>query len=166
VLEEPRRLSETGLAIGLTVTGAHEAETIECALEIPIFDTVQATWNLLERSAGPMLAEAHAAVLRLIVKEPLANGRLTFAPTFLSFWSSPNAAGSVLDALAIAAVLAQSWADVVLSGPVTAVALCRNPAALSGSSLANGSTRSSRPWSKSPHGTGRSARAIFRQSLY
>jgi aryl-alcohol dehydrogenase-like predicted oxidoreductase len=41
------------------------------------FDTVQATWNLLERSAGPVLAEAHAAGLGVIVKEALANGRLT-----------------------------------------------------------------------------------------
>ena len=29
---------------------------------VPLFDTVQATWNLLERSAGPALAQAHAAL--------------------------------------------------------------------------------------------------------
>jgi aryl-alcohol dehydrogenase-like predicted oxidoreductase len=51
--------------------------TIERAIEIGIFDTVQATWNLLERSAGPILAEAHEAGLGVMVKEALANGRLT-----------------------------------------------------------------------------------------
>jgi aryl-alcohol dehydrogenase-like predicted oxidoreductase len=44
---------------------------------VRLFDAVQATWNLLEPSAGPALAEAHAAGLGVIVKEALANGRLT-----------------------------------------------------------------------------------------
>jgi hypothetical protein len=42
-----------------------------------LFGAVQATSNLLELSVGPALAEAHARGLRLIVKEALANGRLT-----------------------------------------------------------------------------------------
>jgi aryl-alcohol dehydrogenase-like predicted oxidoreductase len=119
VLEELTGLRKTGLAIGLTVTGSHQAQTIERALEIPIFDTVQATWNLLERSAGPMLAEAHAAGLGVIVKEALANGRLTArrdVPTLLQL-SERRAVAA--DALALAAVLAQPWADVVLSGAAT-----------------------------------------------
>ena len=40
----------------------------------PLFDTAQATWNLLERSAGDALAEAHSAGMGIIVKEALANG--------------------------------------------------------------------------------------------
>ena len=44
---------------------------------VRLFDGVQATWNLLERSAGPALAEAHAAGLGVVLKEALANGRLT-----------------------------------------------------------------------------------------
>ena len=78
VLEELRRLRESGLAIGVTVTGAHQAETIERALEVGAFNTIQATWNLLERSAGPMLAEAHARGLGVIVRTgnpPLELGR-------------------------------------------------------------------------------------------
>ncbi len=63
VLDELAHIRETGLAIGLTVTGPSQRETIERALEVGIFDTVQATWNLLERSAGPALAAAHAAGL-------------------------------------------------------------------------------------------------------
>ena len=38
---------------------------------------VQATWNLLEPSAGPALAAAHEAGLGVIIKEAVANGRLT-----------------------------------------------------------------------------------------
>jgi aryl-alcohol dehydrogenase-like predicted oxidoreductase len=69
VLHELAGLRETGLAIGLTVTGPSQRETIERALDVRIFDTVQATWNLLERSASPALAAAHAAGLGVIVKE-------------------------------------------------------------------------------------------------
>jgi aryl-alcohol dehydrogenase-like predicted oxidoreductase len=39
-----------------------------------LFQTVQATWNLLERSAGAALAEAHAAGCGVIVKEAVPTG--------------------------------------------------------------------------------------------
>ncbi len=77
VFDELQRLRESGLEIGLTVTGPAQTATVERALETGAFDTVQATWNLLERSAGPALAAAHDAGLRVVVKETLANGRLT-----------------------------------------------------------------------------------------
>jgi aryl-alcohol dehydrogenase-like predicted oxidoreductase len=130
VLDELTRLRETGLAIGLTVTGAHQGETIERALEIPIFDTVQATWNLLERSAGPMLAEAHAAGLGVIVKEALANGRLTVRGDVPPLLELSERRALAPDALALAAVLSQPWADVVLSGAVTVESLRSNLTAL------------------------------------
>jgi aryl-alcohol dehydrogenase-like predicted oxidoreductase len=130
VLEELARQRETGLAIGLTVTGAHQAETIERALDFPIFDTVQATWNLLERSAGPILAEAHAAGLGVIVKEALANGRLTSRGDVAPLLQVSERRGVAPDALALAVVLAQSWADVVLSGAATVDALRSNLTAL------------------------------------
>lgn len=104
VREELDRLRAQGLEIGFTSSGPRQRETIERALEVGGFDAVQATWNLLERSAGPALAAAHEAGLRVIVKESLANGRLI---------------GTVSDAVAIAAALTQSWADVVLSGAAT-----------------------------------------------
>src|SRR5437879_10156810 len=77
VLKELRRIKETGLAIGLTVTGPRQSETIERALAVGLFDTVEATWNLLESSATRALERAHAAGVGVIVKEALANGRLT-----------------------------------------------------------------------------------------
>jgi len=72
VRDELARLRANGLRIGLTVTGAGQAQTIERALEVGGFDTVQATWNLLERSAERALAAAHAGGLGVIVKEALA----------------------------------------------------------------------------------------------
>jgi aryl-alcohol dehydrogenase-like predicted oxidoreductase len=130
VLEELARLPETGLAIGLTVTGTHQSETIERALEVGIFDTVQATWNLLERSAAPMLAEAHSGGLGVIVKEALANGRLTSRGDVSFLRELSERRGVTPDALALAAVLAQPWADVVLSGAATLEALESNRTAL------------------------------------
>ena len=78
------------------------------------FQSVQATWNLLEPSAGPALAEAHDAGWGVIIKEALANGRLADR-----------------DQEAIAAALAKPWVDVVLSGAVTSGQLRSNVAALS-----------------------------------
>lgn len=37
----------------------------------------QATWNLLEQSAGEALLEAKEAGMDVIIKEGVANGRLT-----------------------------------------------------------------------------------------
>ncbi len=58
----------------------------------------------------------------VIVKEALANGRLTDkAPGehLADLKREAQSRGSTLDALALAAALAQPWADVVLSGAVT-----------------------------------------------
>jgi aryl-alcohol dehydrogenase-like predicted oxidoreductase len=107
VLSELSALRDSGLTIGLSVSGPRQAEVIRRALAVRVegvnpFQSVQATWNLLEPSAGPALAEAHDAGWGVIIKEALANGRLAFQ-----------------DRIAIAAALANPWVDVVLSGAVT-----------------------------------------------
>jgi aryl-alcohol dehydrogenase-like predicted oxidoreductase len=128
-------LKEHDVAVGLSLSGSRQAETLERALEVevdgvPLFDTVQATWNLLEPSAGPVLQAAREDGRGVIVKEALANGRLTPRGTNLD--ESPDAPhagdahavlraqadrlGTTVDALAIAAAVHQPWADVVLSG--------------------------------------------------
>jgi aryl-alcohol dehydrogenase-like predicted oxidoreductase len=122
VLDDPevRReldaLRAGGIRVGLTVTGADQAATIERALERGGFQTVQATWNLHERSAEAALERAHEAGLVVLVKEALANGRLA-------------ARGAGQDAVALAAALARPWADVVLSGAATVAQLESNLAA-------------------------------------
>jgi aryl-alcohol dehydrogenase-like predicted oxidoreductase len=131
VREELARLRDEGVFVGFTATGAHQADTIERALEVGGFDTVQATWNLHDRSAGPALAAAHDAGLGVIVKEALANGRLTAREDP----DGPLAAAArqrdtTPDALALAAVLAQGWVDVALSGAATVDTLRSNLGAL------------------------------------
>jgi aryl-alcohol dehydrogenase-like predicted oxidoreductase len=130
VLEELERLRAAGVAIGLTVTGPRQAETIERAVDTGRFDTVQATWNLLERSAGPALERAHAAGMGVIVKEALANGRLTARGDVRPLQAEAHRRGTTADALALAACLAQPWADVVLSGAATVEQLESNLGAL------------------------------------
>jgi aryl-alcohol dehydrogenase-like predicted oxidoreductase len=126
VLGNLARLRSEGLTIGLSVSGPRQGDTIRRALAVTIdganpFQTIQATWNVLEPSAGPALADAKAHGWGVIVKEALANGRLTdrhageqLAP--LADLARQNR--TTVDAIAIAAVLAQPWMDVVLSGAV------------------------------------------------
>jgi aryl-alcohol dehydrogenase-like predicted oxidoreductase len=142
VLERLARLRDEGIAVGLSLSGAQQADTLRRAMATqvggsPVFGTVQATWNLLERSAGPALQEAHDAGMGVIIKEALANGRLTerntapaFAAPRLRLEEVARAHGCGLDALALAAVLAQPWADVVLSGAATVAQLRANLGAL------------------------------------
>lgn len=117
-------LRETGIAVGLSVSGARQAETLERALQVRVdgqelFQVVQATWNLLDPSAGAALQQAGARGWGVIIKEAVANGLLTIRGL--------EAASPVLrqvsvrlgvtpDALAIAGALAQPFVDVVLSG--------------------------------------------------
>lgn len=131
VREELAALRATGVAIGLSATGAGQAQTIEHALEVGGFDSVQATWNLLERSAGPALAAAHEAGLGVIVKEALANGRLTDRGGVAELKAAASDMNTSPDALALACVLAQPWVDVALSGAATVGQLQSNLAAAS-----------------------------------
>jgi aryl-alcohol dehydrogenase-like predicted oxidoreductase len=132
VRDELARLRDDGVFIGLTATGPHQADTIEHAVQGGGFDAVQATWNLHERSATAALAAAHEAGLGVIVKEALANGRLTARGGEAEgpLITAARERGTTPDALALAEVLAQPWADVVLSGAATVDTLRSNLAAL------------------------------------
>ena len=134
VIDELRRLRDAGLAIGLTVSGPHQSDVVRQAIEIrdggrTLFDSVQATWNLLETSVGPALAEAREAGLGGIVKEALANGRLASRPERPlpgPLESISQRLTRTADAIALAAVLAQPWSNVVLSGAVTPTQVSAN----------------------------------------
>jgi aryl-alcohol dehydrogenase-like predicted oxidoreductase len=138
VLAELVRLRAEGLVIGLSVSGPRQADTIRAALATRIagvnpFEAVQATWNLLEPSAGPALAEAAAAGWGVLVKEALANGRLTERGEVAVVERLRRVAvrhGTRPDAVALAAALAQPGVDVALSGAVTPEQLRSNVASL------------------------------------
>jgi aryl-alcohol dehydrogenase-like predicted oxidoreductase len=139
VLDALAELRDGGaIRVGVTVSGPSQAAMVRKALAIrrgdrPLFAAVQATWNVLERSCEEALREAHAAGRTVIVKEVLANGRLTargdagrdgaLALLARDFHAGP-------DAVAIAAALARPWADVVLLGAGTVEQLRSNLKAL------------------------------------
>jgi aryl-alcohol dehydrogenase-like predicted oxidoreductase len=156
------RLRAEGVIIGLTTSGPHQADTIRRALNLTVdgqqlVSVAQVTWNLLEPSAGPAAAEASAAGWAVLVKEAVANGRLTPAggpPAPVTAVAADR--GVTEDAIALAAALAQPWAAVVLSGAVTRPQLDANLAALAVGELpvlslaeapgAYWAARAARPW--------------------
>jgi aryl-alcohol dehydrogenase-like predicted oxidoreductase len=126
VRAELAALRARGVRVGLTVTGADQAATIDRALEVGGFDQVQATWNLHERSAEAALARAHDAGLQVYVKEALANGRLTARGAHAALAAAARERGVTEDRIALAAALARPWAGVVLSGAATVEQLQSN----------------------------------------
>lgn len=108
-------VSAGGTMIGVSTSGPSQTAAVERAIAVRTFDdrplvrSVQATWNLLEPSVGDALAAAHAGGVGVIVKEALANGRL----------AGRDPSVGTDDSSALAAALAQPWADVVLSGAAT-----------------------------------------------
>jgi aryl-alcohol dehydrogenase-like predicted oxidoreductase len=127
LLDRLRELTGSGVRVGLSTSGPRQAETLRRAIDLGTpFSTVQATWNVLEPSAGSALAEAHEAGWFVVVKEAVANGRLTSRAGETPFNEFAHQRGIAPDALAIGAAAAQPWADIVLSGATTASQLASN----------------------------------------
>jgi aryl-alcohol dehydrogenase-like predicted oxidoreductase len=146
------RLRTRGIRAGLSVSGAGQDVAIRRSLEVRrdgvrVFDSVQATWNLLERSAESALEDVHAAGVKVVVKESLANGRLTdrgkkeegsgkrkeadvLLPSVGRIGELAEARGTTIEMLALAAALARPWADVVLTGAATVEQIQSSAAAL------------------------------------
>jgi aryl-alcohol dehydrogenase-like predicted oxidoreductase len=127
------RLRERGVRAGLSVSGAGQAVAIRRALEVRrdgerVFDSVQATWNLLERGAESALQDAREAGMKVVVKESLANGRLTqenrdeddvLYPAVARIRELAESRDTTIETLALAAALTRPWANFVLSGAAT-----------------------------------------------
>jgi aryl-alcohol dehydrogenase-like predicted oxidoreductase len=129
-------LRDRGVRVGISTSGPQQAEAVRKALAVrvggaPLFTSFQSTWNLLEPSVGPALADAAAAGARVIVKEAVANGRLAPGSPDTPPAAAALAAelGLPLDQLAIAAALAQPWTWCVLSGGVDPAQVASNAAA-------------------------------------
>jgi aryl-alcohol dehydrogenase-like predicted oxidoreductase len=159
------RLRAEGVIIGLTTSGPGQADVLRRALQAtvdgqPLFTSAQVTWNLLEPSVAPAAAEAAAAGWTILIKEALANGRLAPAagpdgpPAQLTALAADR--NLTVDAIALAAALANPWASVVLSGAVTPGQLQTNLTALAVSGLPHldlaeppgiyWASRAGRPW--------------------
>jgi aryl-alcohol dehydrogenase-like predicted oxidoreductase len=127
LLDRLRQLADDGVRVGLSTSGPQQAETLRKAIDLGgPFTAVQATWNVLETSAGKALAEAHDAGWFVVVKEVVANGRLTARAGETPFNEFARHHGIAPDALAIGAAVQQPWADIVLSGAITAEQLESN----------------------------------------
>jgi aryl-alcohol dehydrogenase-like predicted oxidoreductase len=138
------RLRDRGIRAGLSVSGAGQDIAIRRSLEVRrdgerVFDSVQATWNLLERGAESALQDAHDAGMKVVVKESLANGRLTHGnrnedevvyPAVARIRELAEARGTTVEMLALGAALARPWADIVLTGAATVAQIQSNVAAL------------------------------------
>jgi aryl-alcohol dehydrogenase-like predicted oxidoreductase len=133
LLDELRSVRESGLVLGFSTSGPKQADAIVRGLQErvggePLFSTVQSTWNVLEPSAGPALAEAHADGRGVLIKEAMANGRLAATDGPLGIVA--GRLGTTPDRVALAAAHAQPWADVVLSGAVTVEQVRSNASAV------------------------------------
>lgn len=129
--ERLAELAETGVSLGLSVSGPGQAEAVRAALELapggqPLFRCVQATCNLLEPSVGEALAQAREAGLAVIVKEAMANGRLAPESAPQPLREVAEECATTTDAVALAAMLYRPWASVVLCGAATAGQLFAN----------------------------------------
>jgi aryl-alcohol dehydrogenase-like predicted oxidoreductase len=138
------RLRERGIRAGLSVSGAGQDIAIRRSLEVRrdgerVFDSVQATWNLLERGAESALRDAQDAGMKVVVKEALANGRLThgnreanevLVPTLARIRELAESRGTTVEMLALGAALGRPWADVVLTGAATVGQIQSNLGAL------------------------------------
>ncbi|WP_380159436.1 aldo/keto reductase [Kineococcus sp. R86509] len=131
LLDRLRALAAGGVRVGISTSGPEQFAVVQQALAVPDnpFSAVQSTWNLLERSVGAALAEAHDAGWLVVVKEGVANGRLTAHGAEPGLAQMAALDGQTLDAFALGAVLAQPFVDVVLSGAVTLPQLEQNLAA-------------------------------------
>lgn len=128
LLDRLRELAGAGVRVGVSTSGPGQGDALDAARELPEtpFTAVQATWNLLEPSAGPALTRAHDAGWFVVVKEAVANGRLTPGGGPPAAAALAQESGRSLDAVAIGAARAQPWADLVLSGAVTTAQLDSN----------------------------------------
>jgi aryl-alcohol dehydrogenase-like predicted oxidoreductase len=146
LLDRLAALSADGVTVGFSASGPDQGAVIDRAVArtngadgatVP-FRAVQATWNLLEPSAGPALARAHAAGWFVVAKEAVANGRLTDRGDVQPFRAAAQAAGVTPDALALAAVLRQPFTDVALSGATTVEQLLSNLRAIDAAAATDG----------------------------
>jgi aryl-alcohol dehydrogenase-like predicted oxidoreductase len=131
LLDRLRAIAASGVRIGFSTSGPGQGAVIEAALGLADspFSAVQTTWNLLEPSAEPALERANEARWLVVVKEVLANGRLTSRGQETDAAILAAEDGQPLDGLAIGAAVAHPWADIVLSGAVTRRQLRENLAA-------------------------------------
>ncbi len=134
VLQRLEEIREMGYVIGLSLSGVQQGVVLEKALAVqvgekPLFGSVQASYNCLEQSAGEALQKAFDRGLGVIIKEGLANGRLTNRNTGAYLQTLTDMAQSYQvteDAIGLAYILSKPFVSVVLSGAAVPAHLISN----------------------------------------
>jgi len=131
-------LKDQGVMIGLSSSGQDQETVLRRALQLRVgdqylFDAVQVTYNLMEQSCASVLQACAERGMAVIIKEGLANGRLTVRNDKPDFAAQRQQLDEIaahyevgIDALALAFILHQPWAQVVLSGAATQAHLQSN----------------------------------------
>ncbi len=131
VLDRLAEIQDTGILIGLSLSGAQQSEVLKKAMKISVegkllFDAVQVTSNIFEHSTDQVLEEATDRGMGVIIKEGLANGRLTSRNTdsiysevltLLKKLADEHNVG--MDAIALSYLLSKPYHHVILSGAAT-----------------------------------------------
>lgn len=130
--------SEFNLKMGISTTGEKQVEVIKKALDItvegiPLFDTFQSTYNILDQSILSISAQLKQEGKQLIVKEALANGRIfrnSNYPEYDDFYTTLESLskkyGVGVDAIALQFCTKTIPESIVLSGASTVVQLQEN----------------------------------------
>lgn len=129
---------ETGIKIGLSVSGANQSELLEAAFSIKIngselFDSYQATFNILEQSSYKILQKILEDHKSVIIKEGLANGRLLenknyshYKNLYMRLNELSIKYGVGLDAIALRFIMDYLQPQLVLSGASNTTQLSEN----------------------------------------
>ena len=130
VLNKLAEIKASGTLIGLSLSGPNQGDVLTAAAAIKIdgqylFDSTQITYNILEQGPAKAIEAAAQRGMGIIIKEALANGRLTPKNEAGAFQNSKDQLQNIaakyqvtIDAIAMAFILAQPWAHLVLSGAV------------------------------------------------
>ena len=121
LLSELGALRDEGVAIGVSTSGANQAQILDVVANVmvdgrPLFSAVQTTWNLLETSTSDAIERLVKNGVAIIIKEALANGRLTSAGDVPA---TAQGVQATPDAIALAAAQQFIPANIVLSGALT-----------------------------------------------
>ena len=138
IIDRLWELRENGVIIGLSSTGYEQKNTIEMALGLKkgndqLFQSIQVTFNVLEQSTEEILKYASNAGCGIIVKEILANGRLSKRNTEPGLQDKINIIDQIASkynvaiyAICMAYAMQNNWSSVVLSGASTEEQLLSN----------------------------------------
>jgi aryl-alcohol dehydrogenase-like predicted oxidoreductase len=138
VLDRLAEIKDSGVLIGLSVSGSHQSDVVEKALKVTVegrklFDSLQITYNILEQEPQYAIQKAADGGLGIVIKEALANGFLTqknIAPEYTilidEMKSIANDRDVGIDAIGLAFVRQSCSCHVVLSGAATVEHLYSN----------------------------------------